>query len=105
MATSAPPDAQVILQRLQALAEPTRLDIIRRLTGGECCVCDLQDEMDAAQSRLSFHLKKLKEAGLVTDRREGRWAYYVLVPQALGQVREYLSGVEADARSGGCCGL
>lgn len=99
----APPAQDVILRRLQALAEPTRLDIIRRLTGGECCVCDLQDDLEAGQSRLSFHLKKLKEAGLVEDRRVGRWAYYTLVPEALAEVRAFLGVVEADMMTGGGC--
>jgi len=100
MPTCAPPDSDVVLRRLQALAEPTRLEIVRRLTGGECCVCDLQDELDAGQSRLSFHLRKLKDAGLVADRREGRWAYYSLVPEALAQVRQFLGEVVERSE---CC--
>lgn len=100
MVSEAPSDSAIVLQRLQALAEPTRLEIVRRLTGGECCVCDLQDDLGAGQSRLSFHLRKLKDAGLVVDRREGRWAYYSLVPEALAQVRGYLGTVLARS---GCC--
>ena len=100
MVSEAPSDSAIVLQRLQALAEPTRLEIVRRLTGGECCVCDLQDDLGAGQSRLSFHLRKLKDAGLVVDRREGRWAYYSLVPEALAQVRGYLDTVLAHSR---CC--
>jgi ArsR family transcriptional regulator, arsenate/arsenite/antimonite-responsive transcriptional repressor len=98
----APPraDPAVLLERLQALAEPTRLQIVERLAGGECCVCDLQGALDAAQSRLSFHLKKLKEAGILEDRREGRWAYYSLVPGALDEVMEGLGSL----RSGGLGG-
>ncbi len=61
-----------------ALSDGTRLAILEMLRGGERCVCDLQAALDAAQSRLSFHLKVLREAGLVTDRREGRWSYYAL---------------------------
>ena len=51
-------------------------------------MCDLQADLDAAQSKLSFHLKVLKDAGLVTDRREGRWSYYTIVPQALAEVHD-----------------
>ena len=51
-----------------ALSDETRLGIVSRLVRGECCVCDLQGELEAAQSRLSFHLKVLKEAGLVIAR-------------------------------------
>ena len=61
-----------------ALSDETRLAIVELLRGGERCVCDLQDALDAAQSRLSFHLKVLREAGLVRDRKEGRWSYYTL---------------------------
>lgn len=90
-----------------ALSDETRLAIVERLKGGERCVCDLQDLLDAAQSRLSFHLKTLKEAGLVTDRREGRWAYYTLVPgvleRAVGALVEVKESAERSASNGACC--
>ena len=56
-------------------------------------MCELQHELGAAQSRLSFHLKKLKDAGLLTDRREGRWVHYALVPEALEELRAFLGEV------------
>lgn len=71
-----------------ALSDATRLGILEMLKDGERCVCELQDELDAAQSRLSFHLRVLKDAGLVTDRREGRWMYYTIAPGALGEVHD-----------------
>ncbi|HET7043153.1 MAG TPA: metalloregulator ArsR/SmtB family transcription factor [Gemmatimonadales bacterium] len=90
-----------------ALSDETRLAIVHRLQGGERCVCDLQDLLDAAQSRLSFHLKTLKDAGLVTDRREGRWAYYRLVPGALERAVGALTEVHENAARAGsaahCC--
>jgi ArsR family transcriptional regulator len=88
-----------------ALSDETRLRILARLRQGERCVCELTDALDAAQSRLSFHLKTLKEAGLVTDRREGRWMYYAIDPAALAEAAEALEGLEPAARSraGGCC--
>jgi len=107
--SSAPPGPSVMVKRLQALGEETRLEIVLRLAGGECCVCDLQEELGAAQSRLSFHLKKLKEAGILEDRKEGRWVYYTLVPDALREIREFLGGLEKGDRTeasmgdGGCC--
>src|SRR3972149_3383086 len=55
----------------RALADETRLGILVRLRDGEQCVCDLADALDAGQSRLSFHLKTLKDAGLLRDRRQG----------------------------------
>jgi ArsR family transcriptional regulator len=75
-----------------ALSDETRLAVVEMLRGGERCVCDLQDALDAAQSRLSFHLKVLKDAGLVTDRKEGRWSYYSLNTDRLAQASAVLSG-------------
>ena len=80
-----------------ALSDETRIAIVKRLAGGERCVCDLQDLLDAAQSRLSYHLKTLKDAGLIADRREGRWVHYSLVPGALDGVAGFLADMEAAA--------
>jgi len=85
---------EALLQRFQAVAEETRFQVVRLLASGERCVCELQDQLDAAQSRLSFHLKKLKEAGVVSDRRDGRWVYYSLVPEALEEMRAFLGEVK-----------
>lgn len=83
-----------------ALSDPTRLAILERLRGGEHCVCDLQDLLDAGQSRLSFHLRVLKDAGLVTDRRESRWSYYALDSSAFDEVHEFLAEFGPSARRG-----
>lgn len=97
----------VLVQRLQALGEETRLRIVRLLASGERCVCELQDTMGVAQPRLSFHLRKLREAGLVTHRREGRWIHYALAHDALDEVRDLLGDVAAseawDRPSGTVC--
>lgn len=81
-----------------ALSDQTRLAIVRRLAGGERCVCDLQDLLEAAQSRLSYHLKTLKDAGIITDRRDGRWVHYSLVPGALETVVEFMGDMETAAK-------
>ena len=73
-----------------ALSDETRLHLVELLRDGEQCVCDLTDALDAAQSRLSFHLKTLKDAGLVSDRRQGRWVYYTLNPEALAGLAEFV---------------
>jgi ArsR family transcriptional regulator len=78
-------DADRAVRLFHALSDGTRLSILERLRLGERCVCDMTDALDAGQSRLSFHLKVLKDAGLVTDRREGRWMYYTLSQDALGE--------------------
>jgi len=92
-------DPDLVARTFQALSDPTRIEILQKLKDGEQCVCDLQAELGAAQSRLSFHLRKLKDAGLVTDRREGRWSYYALVPETLAALAGILADVESGARS------
>jgi ArsR family transcriptional regulator len=83
-----------------ALSDETRLAVLEMLGDGERCVCDLQDALDAAQSRLSFHLKVLKEAGLVTDRKEGRWSYYTLVPRRARRGARHRARARDRARRG-----
>jgi ArsR family transcriptional regulator len=80
-----------------ALSDETRLRIVDRLSDGEKCVCDLTDLLDAAQSRLSFHLKTLKDAGILKDRREGRWVYYSLNPDVVEDLEQFLCSLTA------CC--
>jgi ArsR family transcriptional regulator len=88
-----------------ALSDETRLAVLDCLRACEHCVCDLTDHLDAAQSRLSFHLRVLKEAGLVTDRREGRWMYYTLNPEALNEAAELAQTLATPqpGRGSGCC--
>lgn len=90
---------------LKALADPIRLQVIEALGGGECCVCELTEELGLAQSKLSFHLKVLREAGLLADRQSGRWIYYRLQPEALEQLRGWLAELAASctAPATPCC--
>jgi ArsR family transcriptional regulator len=81
-----------------ALSDGTRLKIIDRLSEGEQCVCDLTDMLDTRQSRLSFHLKTLKDAGILTDRREGRWVYYSLNPEVIEEVEQFVSSLKTHSR-------
>ena len=80
---------------LAALAEPTRRAIVERLAEGERCVCDLQEGLGVAQSRLSFHLKKLKDARLVSARRQGRWVYYDLSQEGLAALAGWIGSIAA----------
>ena len=81
---------QKAIDLLKALAEPIRLEIIESLSTGEKCVCDLMQETDLAQSKISFHLKVLKEAGVITDRQSGRWVYYKLNLRALKSLQNWI---------------
>ena len=107
MAVRTHTDTRRAARLFHALSDQTRLSILHRLRFGERCVCDLTDALEAAQSRLSFHLKVLKDAGLVVDRREGRWMYYTLNTEALAEIAELAEtlGSEPSAaeRRTGCC--
>ncbi len=73
-----------------ALSDETRLRVVELLVGGERCVCELQAAIGATQSRLSFHLKVLRDAGLVHDRRAGRWVHYSLRPEVLEEIATFV---------------
>ncbi|BFM39769.1 arsenical resistance operon repressor, ArsR family [Synechocystis sp. LKSZ1] len=75
----------------QALSDPLRLRILDHLRSQELCVCDLCDLLEVSQSKLSFHLKTLKESQLVQMRQQGRWSYYRLNLAQFLKLEEYLS--------------
>lgn len=62
----------------KALSDETRLRILRLLKERELCVCDIADTLKMTQPNISFHLGMLKEAGLIQDRKNGRWIHYSL---------------------------
>jgi ArsR family transcriptional regulator len=107
MPTASTTDLARAAQVFHALSDETRLALVILLQDGERCVCELLDALRSAQSRLSFHLKVLKEAGLVSDRREGRWSYYLLVPGVLegleGMIAELTPGLAVRAVRARCC--
>jgi len=90
---------------LKALADPCRLQVLAALAGGERCVCDLTTDLGLAQSRLSFHLKVLRDAGLLSDRHSGRWVYYRLRPETLAALEAWLAALarQCTAPATPCC--
>lgn len=76
------------VQLLQALAHPTRLSIVRELTGtSEVCACDFTSCCDVQQPTVSHHLRILKEAGVIGAQRRGTSIYYFLLPAAAERLR------------------
>jgi ArsR family transcriptional regulator len=67
---------QDILNVFKALSEETRLRIMKLLEDGELCVCDIVAALDMIQPKVSFHLGVLKKAGLIKDRKQGKWIHY-----------------------------
>jgi ArsR family transcriptional regulator, arsenate/arsenite/antimonite-responsive transcriptional repressor len=79
-----------LAREFQALADTNRLQVLELLRPGERCVCDLTDALHLGQSLVSFHLKVLKDAGLVAHHRSGRAVYYSVAPHAFERLREFL---------------
>ena len=80
--------------RFRALGDETRLRIIEHLASGEHSVSDLMARLDLGQSLMSHHLRILRESGLVTDRRDGRWIHYSIAEPALAACRLALYEME-----------
>ncbi|MGZ5404630.1 MAG: ArsR/SmtB family transcription factor [Nocardioides sp.] len=79
------------LTLLSAVADPVRWTVLRHLAeNGTSCVCDLQDRVPVASNLLSYHLKVLRDAGLVTSARRGRWIDYTLAPDASKRLADAL---------------
>ena len=87
-----------------ALSEPTRLQILEQLKAGERCVCELTELFHTGQSRLSFHLRVLKDAGLITDRPEGRWMYYSLNAEGIKELASFVEALQEARPSRRSCG-
>ncbi|MBE9007147.1 winged helix-turn-helix transcriptional regulator [Fortiea sp. LEGE XX443] len=83
--------SHLIAAGFHALSDPLRINVLELLRQQELCVCDLCDALGVSQSKLSFHLKTLKEAGLVNSRQEGRWIYYSLNIPQFSVLEKYLA--------------
>jgi ArsR family transcriptional regulator, arsenate/arsenite/antimonite-responsive transcriptional repressor len=77
----------------RALGDPVRLQLVDvlRKHAGKVCVCELVALFDLSQPTVSHHLKVLRAAGLVGSERQGLWAYYYVIPDALKEFSEWLS--------------
>ena len=93
----------------RALGDEKRLRVVELLSGGAQCVCDLAVKVGAKQPLLSFHLKCLREAGLVVATRRGKWIYYSLNEELLGELEGGLArlgearAVAAARAEAECC--
>ena len=84
-----PTDLEKVSNLLQVISPAPRLEILLGIGTGEACVCHLEAMFGLRQATLSQHLMALREAGVVSDRREGRYVFYRLCePALLGLVRQ-----------------
>ncbi|MFD6202242.1 ArsR/SmtB family transcription factor [Streptomyces rubiginosohelvolus] len=86
-------EAETAARMFKALGDPVRLRLFSAVAsheGGEACVCDISD-VGVSQPTVSHHLKKLKEAGLLTSERRGTWVYYRVEPSVLAAMGQLLA--------------
>ena len=85
----------------KSLSYPNRVRIVEALREGELCVCELCDALGLSQSTLSTHLQVIRSAGIVRSRKEGKWSYYALTPEAVTVINQWLhsfrTGIRRDA--------
>lgn len=93
-----PPEGDVAGQAeiFKALGNEDRLRILSALRESECCGCELQVILDAPQSTVSTHLRKLKDAGLVKSRKKGKWSYYRIADTAVFELLDLARAINAD---------
>lgn len=85
---------------LSCIADPIRWQLIAQLVGREpTCICRLQTDPAIAPNLLSYHLKVLRDAGLIEGTRHGRWIHYRITPNALDRLHAAIPAVAASA----CC--
>lgn len=89
-------DIQLIEKQLKALADSNRLKLLSCLKSGEVCVCDFVEVLKISQPAISQHLRKLKEAGIVTERKAGTWKHYRLVDELTPIVQSVIDELEAE---------
>jgi ArsR family transcriptional regulator len=95
-----PTSVEVAVQRYGALADPTRLRVLAVLADASRCVCDVQAAVDVAPNLLSYHLRVLREAGLIVGARRGRWVDYWVAPANAAFVADALAAAELAPGSG-----
>lgn len=87
------PASEPSVRLLQAVSDPVRWSVLARLAEGTACVCELQEHFPIAANLLSYHLRVLREAELVTTARRGRWVDYSLASDAQDRLRAALPGI------------
>ena len=80
----------------KALGEENRVSIVKLLTDGERCACDLLKDLNITQPTLSHHMKVLSECYLIITRKEGKWSYYSLDCETLTEFRAFIASLDCN---------
>lgn len=86
----------------KALGDSNRLQIVKMLSEGEKCACNLLERFEITQPTLSHHMKTLCECGLVEVRREGKWSHYSLNCETLAAFQAFIGKLSCDKKNGEC---
>ena len=88
---------------MESLSDPIRINILELMMNGEICVSDIVKVTGLSQSKISYHIKILKDSGLITDRQEGRWVYYKLDLEVLSDIKTWMSNlIESSSNKRTC---
>lgn len=100
-------EIELMEKQLKAVADLNRLKILACLKRGEVCVCDFTEVLNISQPAVSQHLRKLKEAGIIAERKVGTWKHYRIHEQQTELMHNILATVEeqptCDCKIGGTC--
>ena len=84
---------------MESLSDPIRINILELMMNGEICVCDIVKVTGLSQSKISYHIKILKDSGLISDRQEGRWVYYKLDLEVLSEIQNWISNLIQSSKN------
>ena len=84
---------------MESLSDPIRINILELMMNGEICVCDIVKVTGLAQSKISYHIKILKDSGLICDRQEGRWVYYKLDLEVLSDIQNWMGKLIVSSKN------
>ena len=90
-------EIELMEKQLKAVADANRLRILACLKKGEVCVCEFTDVLNISQPAVSQHLRKLKEAGIITERKVGTWKHYRIDDNQTSLMRSVLGSIDEDS--------
>ena len=96
-------DSDQFIGIMESLSDPIRINILELMMGGEVCVCDIVKITGLSQSKISYHIKILKDSGLISDRQEGRWVYYKLDLEVLSDIKNWMGNLIQSSSSKRSC--
>ena len=84
---------------MESLSDPIRINILELMMDGETCVCDIVKVTGLSQPKISYHIKILKDSGLINDRQEGRWVYYKLDLEVLSDIQNWMGNLIQSSKN------